>query len=470
MIRDYLMLLSWLCAVQGKIGYFWHITDIHYDPKYSTQGNAVSMCWNTRNSMEGGWMAPERKLVGEFGDYGCDSPWSLIESAVRAMRTHHGEGIEFVLWTGDALTRTADMNGELRLQCLRNLTDLLSRTFKEQFVFPALGHEDITVSFSQLAVLWQQWLPQEALDTFRTAGYYTIEQRSEKYRIIFLNTNLWLNIADIGMLHRTGSSTIDSQDPFGQWSWFELTLDNARKKKETVYIVGHTPPGVDDRENGAAAFSERHNTKYLRLIRLYSDIIRGQFFGHWHSDTFRVVYSDTGSPVSWIMMAPSISPRTPGGPNNPGLRLYKFETNTGQVLDYTQYYLNLPEANSKGEANWLVEYSMLEYYDLQEITAITLHDLADRFTQSNDYAFIRYYAANTVSLPREIEQIWGCGGPLNGACVLHHYCTVTRLNIESYKDCYSSYAYALASTGPSIPRLSFHVLLLLVCAALLRNR
>ncbi|XP_034178974.2 cyclic GMP-AMP phosphodiesterase SMPDL3A [Osmia lignaria lignaria] len=463
MIRDYLVLLSWLCAVQGKIGYFWHITDIHYDPRYSTQGNAGSMFWNTR-SVDGGWMPSDRKTVGKFGDYGCDSPWSLIESAMRAMRTHHGEGIEFVLWTGDALTRTFDMSAELRLQCLRNLTDLLSRTFKEQFVFPALGHEDIGVSFSQLAELWQQWLPQEALDTFRTAGYYTIEQRSEKYRIIFLNTNLWLN------MHRTGSNTIDQQDPFEQWSWFQLTLENARKKKETVYIVGHTPPGVADRENGAAAFSEKHNTRYLRLIRLYSDIIRGQFFGHWHSDTFRVVYSDTGLPVSWIMMAPSISPRTTGGPNNPGLRLYKFETNTGQVLDYTQYYLNLPEANSKGEANWLVEYSMLEYYDLQEITAITLHDLADRFTQSDDYAFVRYYAANTVSLPREVEQIWGCGGSLNGACVLHHYCTVTRLNIESYNECYSSYAYALASTGPAAARLSLNLLLLLVCVELLRNR
>lgn len=39
-----------------------------------------------------------------------------------------------------------------------------------------------------------------------------------------------------------------------------------------------------------------------------------------------------GLPVSWIMMAPSITPSTSGGgPNNPGLRLYKFETNTGQV-------------------------------------------------------------------------------------------------------------------------------------------
>ncbi|XP_076241629.1 cyclic GMP-AMP phosphodiesterase SMPDL3A isoform X2 [Calliopsis andreniformis] len=373
----------------------------------------------------------------------------------------------------DALTRTASMNPELRLQCLRNLTDLLSRTFKEQFVFPALGHEDIGESFSQLADLWQQWLPQEALDTFQTAGYYTIEQSSAKYRIIFLNTNLWLNTADSRMLYRTGSSAIDNtKDPHGQWSWFESTLQNARKKKETVYIVGHTAPGVDDRESGAAALSERHNAKYLELIRLYSDIIRGQFFGHWHSDTFRVVYSDTGVPVSWIMMAPSVSPSRPGGPNNPGLRLYKFETDTGQILDYTQYYLNLPQANEIRKANWIVEYTLRQYYDLQEITAFSLHDLAERFTQSNNNAFVRYYAANMVSLPRDTEQVWGCGGPLNQACALRHYCTVTRLNPESFKECYSTYAYALASTGPSSPRLhlSPSLLLLLVCAELLWNR
>lgn len=66
----------------------------------------------------------------------------------------------------DALTRTTDMNVEQRLQYLRNLTDLFHRTFKGQFVFPALGHEDIGVNYTQLATLWQNWLPPEAVDTF----------------------------------------------------------------------------------------------------------------------------------------------------------------------------------------------------------------------------------------------------------------------------------------------------------------
>lgn len=78
-------------------------------------------------------------------------------------------------------------------------------------------------------------LPPRHYSKFVAAGYYTIEQRSKKYRIVFLNTNLWLNPVDSRMLHRVGSSTVDNtQDPFGQWSWFLSELGKAREKKETV--------------------------------------------------------------------------------------------------------------------------------------------------------------------------------------------------------------------------------------------
>lgn len=60
-----------------------------------------------------------------------------------------------------------------------------------------------------------------------------------------------------------------------------------------------------------------------------------------------------------------------------------------QILDYTQYYLDLPKANAVGRANWDIEYSLLDYYDLKDINAKSLHALADRFTQTNDNAFVR---------------------------------------------------------------------------------
>lgn len=66
-----------------------------------------------------------------------------------------------------------------------------------------------------------------------------------------------------------------------------------------VYIVGHMPPGSDERQlgiqmNGHTTFSSENNLRYLQLVRKYSSIISGQFFGHLHSDSFRIIYSDNG--------------------------------------------------------------------------------------------------------------------------------------------------------------------------------
>lgn len=54
-----------------------------------------------------------------------------------------------------------------RLDVLRNITELLSRTFTSQFVFPVLGHEDGQANnYRRLGDLWRLWLPLEALQTF----------------------------------------------------------------------------------------------------------------------------------------------------------------------------------------------------------------------------------------------------------------------------------------------------------------
>jgi hypothetical protein len=65
-----------------------------------------------------------------------------------------------------------------------------------------------------------------------------------------------------------------------------------------VYLIGHMPPGSDERQRGFppahSVYTDYHNKKYLELVRRYADIIVGQFFGHLHSDTFRVIYGERG--------------------------------------------------------------------------------------------------------------------------------------------------------------------------------
>lgn len=60
------------------------------------------------------------------------------------------------------------------------------------------------------------------------------------------------------------------------------------------------------------------------------------------------------------------------------------------MLDYSQYYLDLDAANIAGEASWLLEYNLTShYYGLGEVTAVALHNLADRFTNPEDALFLK---------------------------------------------------------------------------------
>nr|XP_018905001.1 PREDICTED: acid sphingomyelinase-like phosphodiesterase 3b [Bemisia tabaci]XP_018905002.1 PREDICTED: acid sphingomyelinase-like phosphodiesterase 3b [Bemisia tabaci]XP_018905003.1 PREDICTED: acid sphingomyelinase-like phosphodiesterase 3b [Bemisia tabaci]XP_018905004.1 PREDICTED: acid sphingomyelinase-like phosphodiesterase 3b [Bemisia tabaci]XP_018905005.1 PREDICTED: acid sphingomyelinase-like phosphodiesterase 3b [Bemisia tabaci] len=435
----FLVASFFLCFANAKIGYFWQISDIHYDLKYEKHGDIKRDCW--RNELSGG---RGRHMAGLYGHFDCDSPWSLVISAVMSMKAKHGDDIEFIIWTGDGLSKHI-VGQSIDVEALQNLTQLLRFTFKSQFIFPVLGHDDPGArtnekqALAKVANLWSHWLPSEALQTFYKGGYYTIEQKKHKLRIVALNTNLYTTTR-----HQRNSH---DDDPAGQWNWLKTVLATSQLKKETVYIMGHMGPGVDERHpQDSPGFSERHTRRYLELVRKYSDIIVGQFFGHLHSDTFRIVYNETGHPVSWMMMAPSVSPRVPsGGNNNPGIRLYKFDTDTGQVLDYTQYYLDLANANERGQADWVPEYNLTSYYQLREVSTSSLHSLAERLKDSSSVEFNRYYSANSVQYKR---------GSCEEECAHTHYCAVTCLVYQDFSQCMEMAARsrALASGAPFSPR------------------
>lgn len=132
-----------------------------------------------------------------------------------------------------------------RIDLLRNITDLLGRTFPSQFVFPVLGHEDgHGNSFDRLGDLWRHWLPSEALQTFEkgksffilkfywnlipkkiiyvifiTGGYYTIEQTKSRLRIIALNTNYMRHDPKYSQSHLSAVRQKSGQHPDDRHSY-----------------------------------------------------------------------------------------------------------------------------------------------------------------------------------------------------------------------------------------------------------
>uniref|UniRef100_A0A1A9VT22 Uncharacterized protein n=1 Tax=Glossina austeni TaxID=7395 RepID=A0A1A9VT22_GLOAU len=228
-----------------------------------------------------------------------------------------------------------------------------------------------------------------------------------------------------------------------------------------VYIVGHIPPGSDERhiglqQNGHTTFTETNNKRYLELVRKYSSIIQGQFFGHLHSDSFRIIYDDKGKPVSWMMISPSVTPRKMSiGSNNPAMRLYKFDTDSGQVLDYTQYYTDLSAANANVEPNWVPEYNLTHYYALTDISAISLHNFVDRFTSGDESWFLKYYRANTVRYHND---------RCDAVCMLNHYCAITRIDYKEFRQCLEKEQNALRSKAirSTLDRKSLYVFALVL--------
>ncbi|XP_039301343.1 uncharacterized protein LOC120356479, partial [Nilaparvata lugens] len=85
-----------------------------------------------------------------------------------------GAGFREIMLT-DGLSRTAiGRSSEHQVSALQNLTSLLRNAFSSQFVFPVLGHDDPgsspgeRLSYGDLADFWRQWLPTEAIQTFKT--------------------------------------------------------------------------------------------------------------------------------------------------------------------------------------------------------------------------------------------------------------------------------------------------------------
>lgn len=88
-----LLCLDWLVyrIIYLRItGYFWQVTDFHYDANYSSTGDPSHMCHHGNNSSSN---------IGNYGNYHCDAPWQLITSAVRAMHKLQPNP-DFIVWTG----------------------------------------------------------------------------------------------------------------------------------------------------------------------------------------------------------------------------------------------------------------------------------------------------------------------------------------------------------------------------------
>ncbi|XP_038655645.1 acid sphingomyelinase-like phosphodiesterase 3a isoform X1 [Scyliorhinus canicula] len=409
-------------------GQFWHITDLHLDPTYHLTKDPTKVCFSS--------MGRPAKHAGPYGDYLCDSPYNLIQSALTFMKDAKVQP-SFMIWTGDSPPHVPvpKLSTKIVIDILHNMTQTIRQYFKDLQVFPTLGNHDywpqdqlpVNVSevYNAAADMWKQWLTSNARRTLQKGGFYTqvfnCNVTQQTLRIISLNTNLY---------YGPNKVTEGISDPAGQFAWLEDTLKRAQQNKERVYLIAHVPLGYLPDSMSTTAIREKDNERLLQILCKYSDVIDGQFFGHTHKDSIMVLLDNHGYPINSLFVAPAVTPqrRTLNGvTNNPGLRLYKYDTNDYTLLDFWQYYLNLTEANEEKRPDWKLEYIMTEAYGIKDVQPESLYDLTNQFIGLHSKKFQMYYDHYFVNYNISVRCV--------GLCKVKQICAIKYLDHAAYTNC-----------------------------------
>jgi sphingomyelin phosphodiesterase acid-like 3 len=302
--------------------------------------------------------------VKPFGDYFCDTPETLVQSALSFISSNYSN---FVIYSGDSAPHVNVSSWEEAFNKTKIVTNLLKQYLPTTRVLPCLGNADFYPTnyapfqepfdvYRQVGELWSSWLEPSSLETFSTGGYYS-QLIEPGLRILVLNTNLYYNVK------RQYPYTMNMSDPANQFMWMESVLNSSRANNEKVLIVGHVPPGMFERAAGFVVkegwFYDKFNERYVSIIRSHCNTIVGQLFGHEHSDSFKIVFSkDNQTACNAIMINPSIGMWNPNqnvNSSKPAIRAYSYDPITKMLKNYTQYSANIDNATFSGNLTWTIE-------------------------------------------------------------------------------------------------------------------
>jgi sphingomyelin phosphodiesterase len=250
-----------------------------------------------------------------------------------------------IIWTGDNPPHNPWVDNKKEIYNITKVfIDLLYHKYNYSGpVFPSLGNHEENVAdqynpyeeknekefLVKMGSLYRIWLSDSEYNQFIQTGYYTTLYKNTNLRIISINCFM----CDVLNFYLIRNPT----DPGNQFEWLENVLRDSEKNGEFVFIIGHIPPGD-------STYLSQCSKRYNALVDRFSNIIRGQFYGHTHYDEFRIVkeYFNSTNIAGLILTAPSL---TTYSFINPSFRIYDVDSDTKILKDYSQYRLNITEAN-----------------------------------------------------------------------------------------------------------------------------
>jgi sphingomyelin phosphodiesterase len=330
----------------------------------------------------------------------CDLPEHTFDAFVAFAQTNIKPDI--VMWLGDNEYHEIDkITQSYNFQVTQLIAQKLKAGFPDSAIEFAIGnHENFPVDNLDLTkedpeLIKEDWffktftsaykglLTPEQFKDFRYKGYYSSVHAKFNLRVI----NLLCSEMDTNNFYMF----VDTYKPNGQLGWVRQQLELAEKNNEAVFITIHIPPG-----DGTFGLWDQ---LFSALVERFQNNIRGIFAGHTHKDELKWTKrrNDASKIVKTNFIGPSL---TTFGQISPSFRVYTVDTDTGVILDYDQYRLDLAKWNQIGSAQpaqWDKVYSFKQQYSLPDLSTASMQTLYDSLFNMYQPQF-NYYMTNRAPL------------------------------------------------------------------------
>ena len=347
---------------KGEVLRMLQVTDLHIDPKYeegcSTKCLKLICCRNDST------ITKTEPLSGKYGYEGkCDIPMRLFESFLDDALNR---SVDFIIWTGDNAPHDSwEGNQPDVYKIAENIKTTLDSKFtgdKKIPVFYSLGnhekypnddYKDNEIEMlDNMTNIFGSYLTEEAKETFRKGGYYSMKYKDTNLRIIALNC-LVCDCFNFNLFNST------REHAKGMFKWLENELQKAENNTEFVYILNHFPL------NGGFTLTECAK-RFQALFDRYEYNIRGIFSGHTHLDDIEGVseYFNKSKTILLNYIAPQLT--TYSG-KLPSYRIYTIDKTTMQIINYEQYRFDLDESNKDGNPHWNLAYNASTFYKVDNM-------------------------------------------------------------------------------------------------------
>lgn len=376
---------STIYKTQKDVGYFLHVSDIHYDPEYYPSGPdrcifgtkvGTGCCRRDNIPIE-----PFNKS-SIWGDFNCDVPSFLVEHIFNWTK-YNLPNLDYIFYTGDSashhvITQTVNQN----LKSMNIINNIINHNFPNTKLFQVMGNHD-TYPIDQTAPIiypkilknissaWSKWITSVSINNVKTGGYYW-QYLDKGVRVLCINSIYY----DTDNIFQIKSDDEDERSG-NQWIKIHNELEDANEKGDKVIIINHIPPG-----SGEA--NDYYVNKLVNISDKYRNINFIQLYGHTHEDLFRLYYNTTKKEFVGFGLIPGSMMTSD---HDPCFRVFIYNKTTWDILDYMQYSCSLRNTIKNNKINCMNTYNFTTEYDMvgKTINLDTMIEFYNKLTNEDVY-------------------------------------------------------------------------------------